>query len=144
MFARRHSEERSMLSGLKRRECTAGQAAKRHFLTASFTQACMPPASVTIYADAAQSNNDERAEKDLAYVEEYFVSRASAVERVILARRTLMREMELASAGAYALSQGPSLLDKLEQLLFDVRAGRISDFVMPSLKSKVRILVMSD
>lgn len=104
----------------------------------------MPPASVTIYADAAQSNNDERAEKDLAYVEEYFVSRASAVERVILARRTLMREMEVASAGAYALSQGPSLLDKLEQLLFDVRAGRISDFVMPSLKSKVRILVMSD
>ncbi|TXC81252.1 hypothetical protein FRZ40_41085 [Paraburkholderia azotifigens] len=77
-------------------------------------------------------------------MEEYFVSRASAVERVILARRTLMREMEVASAGAYALSQGPSLLDKLEQLLFDVRAGRISDFVMPSLKSKVRILVMSD
>lgn len=92
----------------------------------------------------AQSNNDERAEKDSAYVEEYFVSRASAVERVILARRALMRDMEAASAGAYALSQGPSLLDRLEQLLFDVRAGRVSDFIMPSLKSKVRILVMSD
>jgi hypothetical protein len=77
-------------------------------------------------------------------VEEFFVSRASAVERVMLARRALMREMESASAGAYALSQGPSLLDKLEQLLFDVRAGRVSDFVMPSLASKVRILVMSD
>ncbi|CAD6506953.1 hypothetical protein ACFQ3P_00135 [Paraburkholderia sabiae] len=77
-------------------------------------------------------------------MEEYFVSRASAVERVIFARRALMREMEGASAGAYALSQGPSLLDKLEQLLFDVRAGRVSDFVMPSLNSKVRILVTSD
>ncbi|MBN3758866.1 hypothetical protein G3N95_38565 [Paraburkholderia sp. Tr-20389] len=77
-------------------------------------------------------------------MEEFFVSRASAVERVILARRSLMREMDGASAGAFALSQGPSLLDKLEQLLFDVRAGRVSDFIMPSLNSKVRILVMTD
>jgi len=77
-------------------------------------------------------------------VEEFFVSRASAVERIMRARRSLMKEMEGASAGAYALSQGPSLLDKLEQLLFDVRAGRISDFLMPSLNSKVRILVMAD
>ncbi|BFG77904.1 hypothetical protein PTKU46_59370 [Paraburkholderia terrae] len=85
-----------------------------------------------------------RAEKDSAYVEEFFVSRASAVERIVLARRALMREIEGASAGAFALSQGPSLLDRLEQLMFDVRAGRISDFVMPSLTSKVRILVMTD
>lgn len=85
-----------------------------------------------------------RAEKDSAYVEEFFVSRASAVERIVLARRALMKEIEGASAGAFALSQGPSLLDRLEQLMFDVRAGRISDFVMPSLTSKVRILVMAD
>jgi len=85
-----------------------------------------------------------RAEKDSAYVEEFFVSRASAVERIVLARRALMREIEGASAGAFALSQGPSLLDRLEQLMFDVRAGRISDFVLPSLTSKVRILVMAD
>jgi hypothetical protein len=77
-------------------------------------------------------------------VEEFFVSRASAVERIVLARRALMREIEGASAGAFALSQGPSLLDRLEQLMFDVRAGRISDFVLPSLTSKVRILVMAD
>jgi hypothetical protein len=77
-------------------------------------------------------------------VEEFFVSRASAVERIVLARRALMKEIEGASAGAFALSQGPSLLDRLEQLMFDVRAGRISDFVMPSLTSKVRILVMAD
>jgi len=77
-------------------------------------------------------------------VEEFFVSRASAVERIVLARRALMREIEGASAGAFALSQGPSLLDRLEQLMFDVRAGRISNFVMPSLTSKVRILVMAD
>ncbi|MEP9325159.1 hypothetical protein PPMP20_18785 [Paraburkholderia phymatum] len=76
-------------------------------------------------------------------MEEFFVSRASAVERVILARRALIREMEDASAGAFALSQGPSLLDRLEQLLFDVRAGRVSDFIMPSLSSNVRILVMT-
>jgi hypothetical protein len=85
-----------------------------------------------------------RAEKDSAYVEEFFVSRASAVERIVLARRALMKEIEGTSAGAFALSQGPSLLDRLEQLMFDVRAGRISDFVMPSLTSKVRILVMAD
>ncbi len=85
-----------------------------------------------------------RAEKDSAYVEKFFVSRASAVERIVLARRALKKEMEGASAGAFALSQGPSLLDRLEQLMFDVRAGRISDFVMPSLTSKVRILVMAD
>jgi hypothetical protein len=85
-----------------------------------------------------------RAEKDSAYVEEFFVSRASAVERIVLARRALMKEIEGASAGAFALSQGPSLLDRLEQLMFDVRAGRISDFVMPSLTSKVRLLVMAD
>ena len=84
-----------------------------------------------------------RAEKDSAYVEEFFVSRASAVERIVLARRALMKEIEGASAGAFALSQGPSLLDRLEQLMFDVRAGRVSDFVMPSLTSKVRILVMA-
>ena len=77
-------------------------------------------------------------------MEEFFVSRGSAVERIVLARRALMREIEGSSAGAYALSQGPSLLDKLEQLLFDVRAGRISDFIMPSLSSKVRILVTAD
>ncbi|BDC43337.1 MULTISPECIES: hypothetical protein [Paraburkholderia] len=77
-------------------------------------------------------------------MEEFFVSRASAVERIVLARRALMKEIEGASAGAFALSQGPSLLDRLEQLMFDVRAGRISDFVMPSLTSKVRILVMAD
>lgn len=77
-------------------------------------------------------------------MEEFFVSRASAVERIVLARRSLMKELEGASAGAYALSQGPSLLDKLQQLLFDVRAGRVSDFLMPSLNSKVRILVMAD
>ncbi|BCF92675.1 conserved hypothetical protein [Paraburkholderia caribensis] len=77
-------------------------------------------------------------------MEEFFVSRASAVERIVLARRALMREIEGASAGAFALSQGPSLLDRLEQLMFDVRAGRISDFVLPSLTSKVRILVMAD
>lgn len=77
-------------------------------------------------------------------MEEFFVSRASAVERIVLARRALMKEIDGASAGAFALSQGPSLLDRLEQLMFDVRAGRISDFVMPSLTSKVRILVMAD
>ncbi|MGT2476873.1 hypothetical protein BZM27_19380 [Paraburkholderia steynii] len=77
-------------------------------------------------------------------MEEFFVSRASAVERIVLARRALKKEMEGTSAGAFALSQGPSLLDRLEQLMFDVRAGRISDFVMPSLTSKVRILVMAD
>ncbi|AUT65988.1 hypothetical protein [Paraburkholderia terrae] len=77
-------------------------------------------------------------------MEEFFVSRASAVERIVLARRALMKEIEGAGAGAFALSQGPSLLDRLEQLMFDVRAGRISDFVMPSLTSKVRILVMAD
>ncbi|WP_109481181.1 hypothetical protein [Paraburkholderia sp. C35] len=77
-------------------------------------------------------------------MEAFFVSRASAVERIMLARRALMKEIEGADAGAYALSQGPSLLDKLEQLLFDVRAGRISDFVMPSLSSKVRILVTAN
>jgi len=76
-------------------------------------------------------------------VEEFFVSRASAVERIVLARRALMKEIEGASAGAFALSQGPSLLERLEQLMFDVRAGRVSDFVMPSLTSKVRILVMA-
>jgi hypothetical protein len=86
----------------------------------------------------------DRAKKDSAYVEAFFVSRASAVERVVLARRALMKELDAASAGAFALSQGPSLLDRLEQLLLDVRAGRVSDFVMPSLTSKVRIVVMSD
>ncbi|WP_035995963.1 hypothetical protein [Paraburkholderia caribensis] len=77
-------------------------------------------------------------------MEEFFVSRASAVERIVLARRALMKEIDGASAGAFALSQGPSLLERLEQLMFDVRAGRVSDFVMPSLTSKVRILVMAD
>lgn len=62
--------------------------------------------------------------KDWAQVEAFFVSRASAVERIVLARRALVREMEGGGAGAFTLSQGPSLLDKLEQLLFDVRAGR--------------------
>ena len=45
-----------------------------------------------------------RAEKDSAYVEEFFVSRASAVERIVLARRALMKEIEGASAGAFARS----------------------------------------
>jgi hypothetical protein len=76
-------------------------------------------------------------------VEVFFVSRSSAVERIMLARRVLLKEIE-GAAGAFALGQGPSLLDKLEQLLFDVRAGRVTDFVMPSLNSKVRILVMHD
>jgi hypothetical protein len=82
--------------------------------------------------------------RGLSRVEEFFVSRSSAVERIILARRVLMKEIEAAQAGAYALSQGPSLLDKLEQLLFDVRAGRLSDFVMPSLGGKTRVLVTGD
>ena len=73
-----------------------------------------------------------RAEKDSAYVEEFFVSRASAVERIVLARRALMKEIEGASAGAFALSQGPSLLDRLEPFPFGsakMNAGWLSPYV---------------
>ncbi|EUC20339.1 hypothetical protein PMI06_010019 [Burkholderia sp. BT03] len=54
-------------------------------------------------------------------MEQIFVSRASAIQRLLARRRELMSEVEYNPSLAY------SIVD-VEQLLLDVRAGRLNVF----------------
>jgi hypothetical protein len=71
-------------------------------------------------------------------MEEVFTSRSSAVARIASARAALLKDSDAA-----ALSGGDKAarLERLERLLFDVRAGRTNDFTMPTANGEVRILV---
>ena len=75
-------------------------------------------------------------------MEEFFVSRSSAVARIVAARRALLKE-EDEGAGLNA-GERQSRLELLERLLFDVRAGRRTDFVMPTPSGQIRLLVTAD
>ena len=74
-------------------------------------------------------------------MEEVFTSRSSAVARIMSARAGLLKDSDAA-----ALSGGDKAarLERLERLLFDVRAGRINDFTMPTANGEVRIFVSPD
>ena len=74
-------------------------------------------------------------------MEEVFTSRSSAVARIMAARAALMKDSDTLSLNA---GEKAARLERLERLLFDVRAGRINDFTMPTADGEVRIFVSPD
>ncbi|MBT2794971.1 hypothetical protein [Paraburkholderia strydomiana] len=76
-------------------------------------------------------------------MEEFVVSQASAVSRIVAARQALLKD---ASNGRSLDRAGDreARLGEPERLLFDVRAGRISDFSMPTAMGQVRLFVTLD
>ncbi|WP_087734812.1 hypothetical protein [Paraburkholderia piptadeniae] len=75
-------------------------------------------------------------------MEEVFVSRSSAVARILTARQALLKD----SDDAHGLTAGEkeAQLERLDRLLFDVRAGRTQDFIMPTPNGEIRIFVTPD
>ena len=73
-------------------------------------------------------------------MEEHFVTRSSAVQRIVAARETLI-EQEKKGESLAAAFERQTRIDELAQLLFDVRAGRTSEFLLPSATGQVRIFV---
>jgi hypothetical protein len=75
-------------------------------------------------------------------MEEVFTSKSGAVARIVTARQALLKEPD----GFVAMSshQKAARLERLERLLFDVRAGRTQDFTMPTANGEVRIFVTPD
>ncbi|MBN3765699.1 hypothetical protein [Burkholderia sp. Ac-20365] len=74
-------------------------------------------------------------------MEEVFTSQSSAVARIMSARQALLQNPDdaIMSSGEKA-----ARLERLERLLFDVRAGRTSEFTMPTANGEVRIWVSPD
>lgn len=75
-------------------------------------------------------------------MEEVFVTRASAVARIVTARRALQKDSE--NADAMSAHDRASRLERLDRLLFDVRAGRLCDFRMPSDGGETRVFVTGE
>jgi hypothetical protein len=75
-------------------------------------------------------------------MDEVFTSKSSAVARIMAARQALLKESDDDSR----MSGGDKAarVERLERLLFDVRAGRIHDFTMPTANGEVRIFVTPD
>jgi len=75
-------------------------------------------------------------------MEEVFVTRASAIARIVMARRALQKDSE--SASDVNGRDCAARLERLDRLLFDVRAGRICDFRMPADGGGMRVFVTGD
>jgi hypothetical protein len=75
-------------------------------------------------------------------MEEVFVSRMSAVARILTARQALLKD----SDRAHGLSAGEKAaqVERLDRLLFDVRAGRMCELVMPAPNGEIRVFVTPD
>jgi hypothetical protein len=72
-------------------------------------------------------------------MKEFFVSRSSAVARIVATRQDWLNDPGKESRlddDAQRLALG-----QLDQLLFDVRARRIDDFVLPSTGGEVRMFI---
>ncbi|ALL68967.1 hypothetical protein K788_0000035 [Paraburkholderia caribensis MBA4] len=74
-------------------------------------------------------------------MEEVFTSKSSAVARIMSARAALVKDSDHAVVGG---GEKAARLERLERLLFDVRAGRMNDFTMPTANGEVRVFVSPD
>ncbi|ALP65780.1 MULTISPECIES: hypothetical protein [Paraburkholderia] len=74
-------------------------------------------------------------------MEEVFTSKSSAVARIISARAALLKDSDNALVSG---DEKAARLERLERLLFDVRAGRTNDFTMPTANGDVRVFVSPD
>jgi hypothetical protein len=59
----------------------------------------------------------------------------------VSARAALLKDPD---AAAVSGGEKAARLERLERLLFDVRAGRTNDFTMPTANGEVRIFVSPD
>ncbi|MEM5385046.1 hypothetical protein VSR68_15785 [Paraburkholderia phymatum] len=75
-------------------------------------------------------------------MEEVFVSRTSAVARILTARQALLNDSD--DARWLTAGEKAAQVERLDRLLFDVRAGRTWDFVMPTPNGEIRIFVTPD
>jgi hypothetical protein len=75
-------------------------------------------------------------------MEEVFVSKSSAVARIVAARQALLKDS--ADTEVLTESEKATRLERLERLLFDMRAGRTCDFIMPTPNGDIRIFVTPD
>ncbi|MEI5998398.1 hypothetical protein H3V53_14650 [Paraburkholderia bengalensis] len=75
-------------------------------------------------------------------MEEVFVSKSSAIARIVMARKALLKDPN--ETTALTSDETAKRLERLERLLFDVRAGRTRDFTMPTSDGEVRVFVTED
>ena len=75
-------------------------------------------------------------------MEEVFTSRSGAVARIVTARKALLQDSD--DLTGISSDQKAARIERLERLLFDVRAGRTHDFTMPTDNGEVRIFVTPD
>ncbi|MBN3756738.1 hypothetical protein G3N95_27630 [Paraburkholderia sp. Tr-20389] len=75
-------------------------------------------------------------------MEEVFTSQSCAVARIMSARQAVLQQSDEVAR----LSSGDKAarIERLDRLLFDVRAGRTYDFTMPTAHGEVRIFVTPD
>jgi hypothetical protein len=75
-------------------------------------------------------------------MEEVFTSQSRAVARIMTARQALLQDKD--GMTAISSDEKAARLERLDRLLFDVRAGRTFDFTMPTASGEVRIWVSPD
>ncbi|CAD6542814.1 hypothetical protein ACFQ3P_21830 [Paraburkholderia sabiae] len=75
-------------------------------------------------------------------MEEVFTSKSGAIARLMTARKALMQESD--DVARMSGGEKTARIERLERLLFDVRAGRIYDFTMPTANGEVRLFVTED
>jgi hypothetical protein len=75
-------------------------------------------------------------------MEEVFTSKSGAVARLMTARKALMQESD--DVARMSSGEKTARIERLERLLFEVRAGRIYDFTMPTANGEVRLFVTED
>jgi hypothetical protein len=74
-------------------------------------------------------------------MERYFITRSSAVERIVAERRTLIKDQEQGATARGAVDRA-ARIEELSKLLHDVRAGRSTDVLMPTAGGgRVHLLV---
>jgi len=76
-------------------------------------------------------------------MEEYFVSQSSAVAWVVSERQALIRREDDGAPAEDSFDRS-ARIEELTRLLFDVRAGRTEDFLLPTSRGKVRVFVTPD
>ncbi len=75
-------------------------------------------------------------------MEEVFTSKSRAVARIMTARQALLQEQ--GDVARMSGDERAARIERLERLLFDVRAGRIHEFTLPAASGEVRIFVTPD
>ncbi|WP_206999442.1 hypothetical protein [Trinickia mobilis] len=76
-------------------------------------------------------------------MEEYFVTRSSAIAWVVSEHQALIEQEGNRVPDQNGVGRR-ARIEELAQLLFDVRAGRTLEFLLPTSRGRVRVFVTPD